>query len=29
MERTAAAASRHGGVADDVAIVHLRWKAAV
>ena len=29
MERTAAAATRHGGVADDIAIVHLRWKAAV
>jgi serine phosphatase RsbU (regulator of sigma subunit) len=28
MARTEAAAGRFGGLADDVAIVHLRWKAA-
>jgi serine phosphatase RsbU (regulator of sigma subunit) len=28
MARTEAAAARFGGVADDVAIVHLRWKPA-
>ncbi len=28
MAKTEAAAGRYGGLADDVAIVHLRWKAA-
>ena len=28
MARTEAAAGRYGGVADDVAVVHLRWQAA-
>ena len=28
IERTEAAASRYGGLADDVAVVHLSWKAA-
>ena len=28
IEKTAAAAAGYGGLADDVAIVHLRWKAA-
>jgi serine phosphatase RsbU (regulator of sigma subunit) len=28
MARTEAAAGRYGGLADDVAVVHLRWKAA-
>jgi hypothetical protein len=28
MARTDAAAGRYGGLADDVAVVHLRWKDA-
>ena len=27
LERTEAVAGQYGGLADDVAIVHLRWKA--
>ena len=28
IDRTEAAASQYGGLADDVAVVHLGWKAA-
>jgi serine phosphatase RsbU (regulator of sigma subunit) len=28
LDRTEAAASRHGGLADDIAVVHLGWSAA-
>jgi serine phosphatase RsbU (regulator of sigma subunit) len=29
IERTEAAASRYGGLADDIAVLHLSWKAAL